>query len=288
MNLLLLGKNGQLGWELQRTLAPLGAITAMDYEELNLEDFSAVRAAIQSIQPNIIVNASAYTAVDKAESEPDKAIAINTTIPGILAEEALSLKAALIHFSTDYVFDGTKGSPYIETDQPNPLSVYGHSKLGGEKAIQAVGPAHLIFRTAWVYSNRQGGFATKVLQWARQNETLKIVDDQISNPTWARMLAEITAQILARGNQHIAHTTGLYHLAGSGYTNRLEWTREIISLDPRKHEQLVKELIPARTTDFPTPAQRPLFSALDCTKFIQTFGLQLPDWELGLRLALNT
>jgi dTDP-4-dehydrorhamnose reductase len=287
MQILLLGKNGQLGWELQRTLAPLGAITALDYEELNLEDFDAVRQTVRSLRPQVIVNASAYTAVDRAESEPEKAFAINATIPGLLAEEALALNASLIHYSTDYVFDGAKGSLYTEEDRPNPLSVYGRSKLAGEQAIQAVAGAHLILRTAWVYSTRQGGFVTKALQWARQNETLRIVDDQVSNPTWARMLAEATALILARGPAYMAERSGLYHLAGSGFASRLEWTRLILELDPYRKEQLVKELLPARTSDFPSPAQRPLFSALDCGRFSSTFQLNLTAGQDGLRLAME-
>jgi len=287
MQILLLGKNGQLGWELQRSLAPLGPLTALDYDELNLEDFEAVRQTIRSIRPQVIVNASAYTAVDKAESEPERAFAINATIPGILAEEALALKAALIHFSTDYVFDGTKGAPYTEEDRPNPLSVYGQSKLAGEQAIQAMDGDFLIFRTAWVYSTRQGGFVTKALQWARQNETLRIVDDQISNPTWARMLAQITSLVLARGNEYISPRRGLYHLAGAGFTSRFEWTQMILSLDPNKHEHKLKELLPALTADFPTPAQRPLFSALDSDTSIATFGLRMPAWQAGLRMAME-
>ena len=285
MKILLLGKNGQLGWELRRTLASLGSVSAFDYEELNLEDFDRVRTTVREIKPQVIVNASAYTAVDKAENEPDKCFAINGTIPGILAEEAKSLDAALIHFSTDYVFDGCKGSPYFETDSPHPLNVYGSSKLAGETAIQSTGCDSLIIRTSWVYSLRKGGFVNKVLEWARTQETLKIVSDQIANPTWARLLAEATSQILAQGNQYVAERKGLYHLAGSGHTSRLDWTRKIISLDPNKREHLVKNIIPALTSDFPTPALRPLFSALECSKFSEVFGLQLPEWEYALALA---
>ena len=294
MKILLLGKNGQLGWELQRTLAPLGSLVAVDIEELDLQDFAAVRSRIRDLQPGIIVNASAYTAVDKAESEAEKAYDINAKIPGILAEEANTLKAALVHYSTDYVFDGTKGSLYTEEDTPNPLSVYGKSKLAGERAIQEVGVAHLIFRTSWVYAHRTSagsirsdGFVAKVLQWARQNETLRIVDDQIGNPTWARMLAEITAQVLAQGDRSLGERSGLYHLAGSGYASRFEWAQLIMELDPRKHEQITKALLPASTADFPTPAVRPLFSALDCNKFSNSFNLCLPGWQEALRLLMD-
>ena len=287
MHILLLGKNGQLGWELCRTLAPLGTVTALDFEELNLEDFTAVRKTIRELKPQVIVNASAYTAVDKAESESEKCFAINGTIPGILAEETLELNAALLHFSTDYVFDGAKGSPYDEDDSPNPLNVYGKSKLAGEQAVQAVGCNHLIVRTSWVYSLRKGGFVNKILEWARDNETLRIVSDQIANPTWARMLAEVSSQILARGTCYLDDRKGLYHLAGYGYTSRFDWTQKIIELDPEKHLQKVKQILPALSSDFPTPAQRPLFSALDCSKFSNAFGLQLPPWEKVLSYALE-
>ena len=231
MRILLLGKNGQLGRELRRTLASLGPIVALDYQELNLEDFPHVRRTIQEIKPQVIINASAYTAVDRAESEPEKCNAINATIPGILAEEARTLGATLVHFSTDYVFDGTKGSLYIETDNPNPINQYGRSKLAGEQAVQSSNCSYLIMRTSWVYSLRQGGFVNKVLEWARHQETLRIVSDQVANPTWARMLAEITSQIVARGNPYLAARTGLYHLAGFGFTSRYDWTKKILEND---------------------------------------------------------
>jgi dTDP-4-dehydrorhamnose reductase len=287
MKILLLGKNGQLGWELQRTLAPLGPVVALDFEELNMEDFDAVRKRIRELRPQVIVNASAYTAVDKAESEPEKAYVINGEIPGILAEECVLLKAALIHYSTDYVFDGRKGRPYIEMDTPNPLNIYGKSKLAGEQAIQKAGGAYLILRTAWVYSLRGDSFITKVLGWARQNETLRIVDDQISNPTWARMLAEFAALILVQGKDLIGERRGLYHLAGTGHTSRFEWARKILELDPRKEEQICKEILPALTSDFPTPAERPLCSALKCTLFQDVFGICMPSWQGTLGLAME-
>jgi dTDP-4-dehydrorhamnose reductase len=287
MKLLLLGNTGQLGWELHRTLQPLGEVIALDYPEVDMADADNIRKTVREHRPQIIVNATAYTAVDKAESEPELAEAINATGPGILAEEAKALNAVLIHYSTDYVFDGTKGKTYVETDPPNPLNVYGKSKLAGEQAIQFVGGAYLILRTAWVYSLHRDSFVTKVLQWARRNETLRIVDDQISNPTWARMLAEMTAQILARGTEYIRERTGFYHLAGDGYASRLEWARLILELDPLRQEQTAREILPAYTKDFPAPAQRPLFSALECTKFSNTFDLQLPDWRQTLSLGMQ-
>jgi dTDP-4-dehydrorhamnose reductase len=286
MKLLLLGNTGQLGWELQRTLQPLGVVSALDYPEVNLADLARIRTIVQERHPEVIVNATAYTAVDKAESEPEIAKAINGTGPGILAEEARKLNAVLVHYSTDYVFDGTKGAPYAEEDIPHPVNVYGESKLEGERAIQSVGGNYLIFRTAWVYSLRRENFVSKVLEWARKKEILRVVDDQVSNPTWARMLAEGSAQVLARGDGYLRERTGLYHLAGSGHASRYAWAQGILRLDPNKDEQSVEQLLPASSSDFPTPAQRPLFSALDCQKFEQTFDLRLPAWDAALNLAL--
>jgi len=291
MKILLLGNTGQLGWELQRALQPLGEVAAFDYPEIDLADAAALRATIHQQRPNLIVNATAYTAVDKAESEAALAHAINAAGPGVLAEGARDLNAALIHYSTDYVFDGAKGRFYVETDAPNPLNVYGQSKLAGEQAIQDVGGAYLILRTAWVYSTRRDSFVAKVLQWSRKNENLKIVSDQVSNPTWARMLAGITALLLAQAGPdrvgYFNEKRGLYHLAGSGYASRFEWAQRILENDPHKDEQITRALEPAATADFPTPAQRPLFSALDCARFEQTFGLRLPEWQAALRLAMG-
>ena len=286
MNVLLLGNTGQLGWELQRTLQPFGAITALDHPQVNMADPDSIRKTVHGCRPDLIVNATAYTAVDKAESEPELANAINGIGPGVLAEEARKQKALLIHYSTDYVFDGTKAAPYYETDLPQPINMYGKSKLAGEQAIQSMGGNYLIFRTAWVYSLRRDSFVSKVMGWARKNEVLRVVDDQISNPTWARMLAEITSQVLARGKGFLQERTGLYHLAGGGFASRYDWALEILKLDPAKHDQTLKELLPASTTEFPTPAQRPLFSALECQKFVQTFELSLPPWKVALELAL--
>lgn len=287
MNILLLGKNGQLGWELRRTLAPLGPMVALDYADLDLNDFDALRLKVRELRPELIVNAAAYTNVDRAEAEPEQAQAINATIPGILAEEAKKMRSALIHYSTDYVFDGSKGQPYVETDVPNPLNVYGESKLAGERAVQAASGAYLVLRTAWVYSFRGDSFVTKVLKWARQSETLRIVDDQISNPTWARMLAEVTAQVLGRGVDVVRERKGIYHLAGRGYASRYEWAREILNLDPQRHEQTVRQLLPASTREFPAPARRPSLSALDSDRFSSAFNLELQDWRTALLLAMQ-
>jgi len=286
--ILLIGKNGQLGWDLNRTLATLGELCAVDYPEIDLERPEKVRDLISQIRPQVIINAAAYTAVDQAETEQARAWKINALAPGVLAEEACHLNAVLIHYSTDYVFDGKKGAPYVEEDASNPLNFYGRSKLEGERLVQAAGGTFLILRTSWVYSLRQqGGFVNKVLRWSRQQETLRMVSDQIANPTWCRMLAEVTAQLLTRGIEQICEHSGLYHLAGSGYASRYDWAKLILELDPKKSEQKVKEILPALTSDFPTPAQRPLFSALDCRHFQDTFGLQLPDWMRALKYAME-
>ena len=288
MRIFILAENGQLGWELCRTLAPLGEIIAVDYPKIDLERPETVCELIREIKPALVVNAAAYTAVDLAETERERAAKINAIAPGLLAEECHRLGAMFFHYSTDYVFDGKKGSPYTESDTPNPLSVYGRSKLEGEQLVRKAGGAHLIFRTSWVYSLRgQGGFISKVMQWSRRQETLRMVTDQVSNPTWARMLAEVAAQIAVRGQKYVAERSGLYHLAGSGFASRLEWAKMILELDPNKQEQITKELLPALTADFPTPAERPLFSALDCSKFESTFDLKLPDWQTALRLAMQ-
>ncbi len=285
------GKLGQLGWELRRTLAPLGEVVAVDRDDLDLRDAPALTAFLHEQSPQLIVNASAYTAVDRAETEQDLAFAINEQAPRVMAESACALGAGLIHYSTDYVFDGALGRPYAEDNATNPLSVYGRSKLAGEQAIQAAGCAHLIFRTAWVYSTRGDSFITKTLQWARQKTELRVVDDQVSNPTWARMLAEATSMLLAQGigdvPAYVGEKSGLYHLAGWGFASRYEWAQQILANDPKRTEQLVQTLQPARTDEFPALAERPLLSALDCSRFEKTFGLRLPPWQEALQRCME-
>ncbi len=291
MRILLLGNTGQLGWELERTLAPLGELSACDYPAIDLADHKSLHQTIRDSHPDLLVNAAAYTAVDRAESEPQLAHSINSLAPAIMAEEALHAGSAFIHYSTDYVFNGLKGSPYSEGDLAYPLSVYGQSKLEGEQAVQQVGGAYLILRTSWVYSLRRDSFVSKVLGWARAQQRLKLVTDQISGPTWSRMLAEITALLIGQCMQDpptwFSEYRGLYHLAGSGYCSRYDWGQQIIQLDTHKEEQIVRDLLPASTVEFPTPARRPLFSALNCDRFVQTFHLQLPDWKLALKLAME-
>lgn len=291
MKILLFGKNGQLGWEARRTLAPLGEVVALGSQDLDLTRLDELAQIVRQVRPDVIFNAAAYTAVDKAESEPDLAMLINAKAPGVMAEEARKLNAVLIHYSTDYVFDGKKGAPYIETDPTNPLNVYGQSKLAGEQAIGQVGGAYVILRTSWVYSLRGSGFVSKVLEWSRKQETLRVVNDQVSSPTWARMLAEVSSAMLARGGidlySYFVERCGVYHVGGIGGVSRFDFAQKILRLDPFSQEQIIKHLQPALTTDFPTPAQRPLMTLLDSSLFGMKFDLLLPNWEESLVMAME-
>ena len=291
MRILLLGKNGQVGWELQHSLAPLGEVLTFGSQECNLTDANQIRETVREASSQLIVNAAAYNAVDQAESQNDIAIAVNAIAPGILAEEAIKMGAGLIHYSTDYVFDGEKGEPYTEQDLPNPINAYGESKLAGEQAIRQIGGSYLILRTSWVYSLRRDSFVTKVLQWARKHPVLRIVTDQVSSPTWARMLAKITAQVAAMSQGNIAawlyERRGVFHLGGSGCVSRFELAKAILAHDPDNENHATQEVLPALSDDFPTPARRPSYSALNCDSFADTFGLRLPDWEIALSMALE-
>jgi len=289
--ILIFGKTGQLGWELQCTLAPLGQIHAYGPDQLDLSNLKALESLIHEIKPDIIVNAAAYTAVDRAEEQLDQAMLINAHVPAVMAEAARQLNASFVHYSTDYVFDGTKTSAYTEDDPTAPLNVYGQSKLKGEQAIGQVGGAYVVLRTSWVYSLRGDGFVSKVLSWARKQETLKIVTDQIGSPTWARMLAETTSAMVARSfpdpREYFSERSGVYHLGGAGGVSRFDFTRAILELDPHPEEQKVAKLEAALTADFPTLARRPLFTPLDCSRFEHVFGLNLPNWRDALRLAMG-
>ncbi len=288
MKILLLGNTGQLGSELAELLPQIGHLSALDYPKIDMADKKSIRAALDKTNPQLIINATAYTAVDRAERDPKLAEAINAQGVGLLAAESKKRNAFLVHYSTDYVFDGRKGSPYIEEDPATPLNIYGASKRRGEEAILNTGGDYLIFRTSWVYSLRnQSGFVQKVLRWSRQHETLRIVDDQISNPTWARMLAETTLRVLTAGIDNLREKTGLYHLAGIDFCSRFTWATEILKLDPRKNEQKTRKILPAKNTDFPTPALRPTFSALDCSLFQKTFNIRLPSWKESLTQAMD-
>jgi dTDP-4-dehydrorhamnose reductase len=292
MKILLIGKDGQVGWELVRTLAPLGEVVAAARQELDLADPNAIAAWVRRVEPDVIVNAAAYTDVDGAERELQTARAINGRAPGILAAEADRLGSALIHYSTDFVFNGDKREPYRETDPTGPICAYGRTKLEGESAVTAAGEAGLIFRTAWVYSLRRPSFVTKVLEWARRSPELRIVTDQTGSPTWCRALAEATAGVIAMAGSdpagYLRERRGIYHVACAGAADRAEWAREILKNDPHPEEQLAREVTPALTSQFPTPAKRPAYSVLDCGKFADTFGIRLPRWEEALRLAMET
>ncbi len=291
MKILTFAKNGQLGWELQRTLACLGQVIALDYPGVDFSKPQSIKDIVKQVKPDLLVNPAAYTAVDKAESQREIAYLVNSDSVAVLAEEAYTLRIPFIHYSTDYVFNGRKGSPYVETDEPDPLSVYGSSKLAGEQAVLQVGGAGIVLRTSWVYSLRKGGFVSKVLQWAREQEVMRIVDDQISGPTSARMLAEATALMIAKADKNpydfFAERSGLYHLAGEGACSRYEWAKAIIVMDPKKEEQKVKEILTAKSDEFPNPAVRPMESVLCCDKFEHMFGLRLPDWEEAQRLEME-
>jgi len=291
MRIVLFGKNGQLGWEFQRILPILGEVIALGRDEVDVSDLHSVQKILNELKPNLIINASAYTEVDRAEIELELAMNINALAPAVMAEAARKQGAVFIQYSTDYVFDGKKDIPYTENDPTHPLNTYGRSKLMGEENIMQAGEAYLILRTSWVYSLRGNSFVNKVLGWARKNENLKIVSDQISSPTWARMLAGITSLMLAQNSANLFEVVlerrSVYHLAGAGYTSRYEWAKEILVNDPNRTEQVVRDLEPARSDDFPTTAVRPLFSALACTRFEDTFGLKLPNWNSTLKLAMT-
>lgn len=287
MRILLTGKNGQVGWELQRTLAPLGEIIAVDRQGMDLANPDSIRNAIRAIRPDLIVNAAAYTAVDKAECEPDLTMAINGIAPGIMAEEAKRLGVAMVHYSTDYVFDGTKISPYTEEDAPNPLSVYGKTKLAGEQAIQAAGIPHLIFRTSWVYGLRGRNFLLTILRLAKDRDELKIVDDQIGAPTWSRMIAEATAQILAQRRVGLGEASGLYNLTAADRTSWYGFANAILESTALQGTHPMPKLIPITTPEYPLPATRPLYSMLSSAKLNRTFGVVLPAWDASLTLCMD-
>lgn len=281
MRILLTGKNGQVGWELERTLATLGDVVAFDRQGLDLSNPNSIRRAIREIQPQLIVNPAAYTAVDRAESEPELAMAINGTAPGIMAEEAKTLRAAIVHYSTDYVFDGGNATPYTEDDAPRPLNVYGKTKLAGEQAVRATGVPHLIFRTSWVYGARGKNFLLTVQRLAREREELKIVDDQVGAPTWSRMIAEATAQILAQRGTGLSDVSGVYNLTAAGQTSWCGFAAAIVA-----NTQGRPKVTPIPTSAYPLPAPRPLYSLLSGDKLRETFGLGLPAWDASLALCI--
>jgi dTDP-4-dehydrorhamnose reductase len=289
--ILITGKNGQVGWELQRALRPVGEATALDRRELDLASPEQIRRVIQEIKPHIVVNAAAYTAVDKAESEQGLAMAINGIAPGILAEEARKNGFILVHYSTDYVFDGTKRGPYVEGDVPCPLNVYGRTKLAGEDAIRATGAPSLILRTSWVYSARGHNFVQAMLRLARERDELRIVDDQMGAPTWARTIAEMTVQALAPNGFDLdwaREKSGLYHLAAAGAVSWHGFAQAIFAeAGATLGEINSPTLIPISASEYPLPARRPANSRLDTSKLTATFGLAPPDWRSTLSECLQ-
>jgi dTDP-4-dehydrorhamnose reductase len=296
MRILLTGVNGQVGWELRRSLMTIGEVIPASREggngivKMDLSQPESLRDVIRDIQPQLIVNAAAYTAVDKAESEPELTMAVNGVAPGVLAEEAKRCGAAIVHYSTDYVFDGTKKAPYVETDRTNPLNVYGQTKLAGEQAIQAVDVPHLIFRTSWVYGLRGKNFLLTMLKLAREREELKVVDDQIGSPTWCCTIAQATAQIVAQGvgnwPEFIEPKSGLYHLTSTGETSWYGFAQRIFELTDGVEERALKSVLPIGSEFYPSPTQRPDYSLLGVGALEQTFGLRLPGWDAALGVAL--
>ena len=284
MRILLTGVNGQVGWELQRTLAPLGEVIAADRSLLDLADTAAIRRTVAALAPDLIVNPAAYTAVDKAESEPELAHAINAAAPGELAACGIPL----VHFSTDYVFDGRKPDAYVEDDAPNPLGIYGATKLAGEQAVQRAGIPHLILRTSWVYGRRGRNFLLTMQRLARERDTLAVVDDQFGAPTWSRLIAEATAQVIARwlDRPGQAAASGIYHLTCGGRTSWHGFTAAILAHLATGEAPLAR-LTAIPTAGYPTPAARPANSQLNCDRLAATFGVRLPDWESALALCLE-
>lgn len=277
--ILLTGSGGQVGRELRRALAPLGTLTALDRHGLDLADPDAIRSTIREWRPSLIVNAAAYTAVDRAESEPEKALAVNGIAPGILAEEARRLDAVLVHYSTDYVFDGTKPAPYNESDIPSPRNVYGKTKLAGELSIQSAGAAHYILRTSWVYAAEGANFLKTILRLARERPELRIVNDQTGAPTWARAIADMTAQLLASRRNADDPRYGLYHLTAAGAVTWHGFAQAILAEAEHVMGMKPPRLIPITTQEYPLPAPRPANSRLDTTRLTEAFGIRPPTWQ---------
>src|SRR5271163_124074 len=304
--ILLTGKNGQLGDDLRHVLSRLGDVVATDRQHFDLSRPDEIRKKIRELHPTLIVNAAAYTAVDQAEKDEAAARAINSQAPAIMAEEAKKIGAALVHYSTDYVFDGSKNSPFDENDPTNPISVYGRTKLAGEQAVRDSGVDHLIFRTAWVYSTRGKNFLLTILRLATQREELRIVHDQIGAPTWSREVASATAKALeqicsgADGTAAWSERGGTYHMTAGGETNWYEFTRAILHEAARApgaaewfrsattgKELLTRRVLPITTAEYPTPARRPAYSVLSNSKLNRAFGIQLPGWRQQLQLAFS-
>ena len=298
MKLLLFGKGGQVGWELQRSLAPLGELIALDFDSTDycgdFTNLAGLAETVRAIKPDVIVNSGAHTAVDKAEGEPELVRTVNALAPSALATVAADIGAWLVHYSTDYVFDGSGSAPWVESDKPAPLSVYGRTKLEGEQLIQASGCKHLIFRTSWVYAARGGNFAKTMLKLAQEREVLKVINDQIGAPTSAELLADVTAHAIrqVRGQSPIELTdlSGIYHVVAAGQTSWFEYANEVIAHVERAQSAIkivAKKVEPVPTTAFPTAARRPLNSRLNTDKLQNTFHLTLPHWKQGVARMLT-
>lgn len=295
MKILLLGKNGQVGWELQRSLAPLGQVLALDSKSQDycgdLNDLQGLAATVQRFAPDVIVNAAAYTAVDKAESEPDQALRVNAQAPAVLAAEAQKINALLVHYSTDYVFAGDGQTPWQESDPVGPLSVYGATKLQGEQAIQASGCAHLILRTSWVYAARGNNFAKTMLRLAQERDSLNVIDDQFGTPTGADLLADVTAHAIRTMHSN-PQLSGVYHLAAAGETTWYRYARFVLehAQTAGVHLKVAPDAVGALTTAaYPAPAKRPGNSRLNTQKLQNAFSLRLPEWQDGVaRMLIET
>lgn len=290
MKLLLLGKNGQVGWELQRSLAPLGEVVALDRQTGgDISNLTELAQTIRSVRPDVIVNAAAHTAVDKAESEPDLALRLNAEAPEVMAQEAKSLGALLVHYSTDYVFDGSGGVARTEGDATGPLSVYGRTKLEGEQRIATTDCRHLIFRTSWVYAARGGNFAKTMLRLAQEREALSVINDQWGAPTGADLIADVTAHAVRHMSAHEGDG-GLYHLVAAGETNWHAYASHVIERAQNLRPDLdwkVQSIVAVPTTAFPTPAARPQNSRLNTQKLQAAMQLRLPDWQQGVDRMLQ-
>lgn len=295
MKILLLGKNGQVGWELQRSLAPLGELIALDRHSTDfcgdLSNLAGLAETVRAVKPDVIVNAAAHTAVDKAESETELARTLNALAPEVLAVEAAKLGAWLVHYSTDYVFDGSGDTPWVETDVTGPLSVYGASKLEGEQLIAQHNPRHLIFRTSWVYAARGGNFAKTMLRLGQECDQLTVINDQFGTPTGADLIADVTAhairQVMQPGAE--ANLAGIYHLVASGETTWFDYAKHVIAHAEQAQPAIkikATTVLPVPTSAFPTPARRPHNSRLDTQKLQATFNLTLPPWQTGVNRML--
>jgi len=292
MKILLFGKNGQVGWELQRSLAPLGELVPLGRNSQDMcgdfTDLEGLAKTVRAVAPDVIVNAAAHTAVDKAESEPELARSINALAPGVLAEEADKLGAWLVHYSTDYVFDGSGDKPWLETDATGPLGVYGSTKLEGEQLIQQSGCKHMIFRTSWVYGARGGNFAKTMLRLASERDSLNVISDQFGAPTGADLLADVTAHAIRSARQR-PELSGLYHLAAAGVTSWHGYASFVIDFARQTGIPLkvaADAIKPIPTSSYPTPARRPLNSRMDTAKLQQSFDLRLPKWKIGVARML--